>query len=1011
MSVVLVVEPDSSQAEKLRRAVRGRLDAELLLVSTTAAAITAMDRAVPDLVLISALLSPRDEDALFAHMRSLDGASHLQTLTIPQLSKGKESAAKKVASLGGRLRKKPLAAGPAGCDPVLFVDQIRAYLARSREVQSSNAEIAATQAIDRHLAALEAAATAPVDEPVFYESVFTEQPRRIEQPASVERPRHIEAVVEIQEDVAAWQPAAEDSWIEVKSDPESERLENPLTVEEVQTQLAAEIERFEFHAQHERREADLLQAQADAQVRFTAEVERVQAEAEERRVHELARVQAQADIQRATAVNEARAAAEAEARRALAAERELRAQERREADLLQAQAEAEERRLHELARVQAQADIQRAAAVNESRVAAEAEARRALAAERELRAQERREADLLQAQADAQVRFTAEVERVQAEAEERRVRELARVQAEAEIQRATAVNEARAAAETEARSALAAELEQVRLDEIARVQAEADQRCDTVAKQVRAEAEAEAARTMMEELARVRAEVEQTLNARLERSRAEADELRKTEVARVQAESAALRTIAAEDARLAAEAAASRVLETQVARVRTEAEARLRAELDVIRAETEHLRRASQSEASQTVEKVREAAVRDTRAIAEAANHALEAELVRVREEADSRLEAELVKTRAYADQQRAAELEDIRTQVAQMREAASLQARTAAAQAIAQEVAAVAAERLPAPPPPPRPPREIAPIVEPLQAAASAHDYYSLWKPQAEPAAEPVEEPAPATDMQKSLMTLIRSTWALPVAAGLLLVVGNGISVGWSWRPRSAARTPASIVQPVERPAAHAEEITSKTGKLVIASDPPGARVLLDGAAAGQTPITVAKLKPGAHTVVLQTSAGTVTRKVTVQAGETARVSESIFSGWLAVFSRIPLNISIGGHLRGTTEDGQVMLSPGTYNVVLASERFNYREIKSLTIEPGKVASYTVSLPKGVLHIGAPDGTDVSIDGVPAGRTPLGNLPVPIGTHEVVGKHPEVGERRQSIEVKLGETAEAILR
>src|ERR1700674_4222491 len=99
MSVVLVVEPDSSQAEKLRRAVRGRLDAELLLVSTTAGAITAMDRAVPDLVLISALLSPRDEDALFAHMRSLDGASHLQTLTIPQLSKGKESAVKKVASL------------------------------------------------------------------------------------------------------------------------------------------------------------------------------------------------------------------------------------------------------------------------------------------------------------------------------------------------------------------------------------------------------------------------------------------------------------------------------------------------------------------------------------------------------------------------------------------------------------------------------------------------------------------------------------------------------------------------------------------------------------------------------------------------------------------------------------------------------------------------------------------------------------------------------------------------
>src|ERR1700730_10524114 len=131
MSVVLAIEPDSSQAEALRKAVRGRADVELVLVSNTAAAIRALERSVPDLILVSAVLSPRDEDALFAHLRSLDGSSHIQTLTIPQLRRGKESA-KKNASIG-RFRKKAAAPGPAGCDPAVFAEQISGYLARARE--------------------------------------------------------------------------------------------------------------------------------------------------------------------------------------------------------------------------------------------------------------------------------------------------------------------------------------------------------------------------------------------------------------------------------------------------------------------------------------------------------------------------------------------------------------------------------------------------------------------------------------------------------------------------------------------------------------------------------------------------------------------------------------------------------------------------------------------------------------------------------------------------------------
>jgi serine/threonine-protein kinase len=42
----------------------------------------------------------------------------------------------------------------------------------------------------------------------------------------------------------------------------------------------------------------------------------------------------------------------------------------------------------------------------------------------------------------------------------------------------------------------------------------------------------------------------------------------------------------------------------------------------------------------------------------------------------------------------------------------------------------------------------------------------------------------------------------------------------------------------------------------------------------------------------------------------------------------------------------------------------------------------------------------EVSLDGRPLGITPLGNISVPIGSHEVVWRHPQLGERRRTVAV-----------
>ncbi len=135
MPLVLAIEPDLRQAAIVKRIVREKVRADVAVVDSRDAALEAMRATVPDVLLISALLSPRDEDELIAHLRTLAGADHLQTHTIPQLASslgpGEGRAARGL--LSAFRRKKDAVAVPAGCDPDIFAEEIRSYLERAAE--------------------------------------------------------------------------------------------------------------------------------------------------------------------------------------------------------------------------------------------------------------------------------------------------------------------------------------------------------------------------------------------------------------------------------------------------------------------------------------------------------------------------------------------------------------------------------------------------------------------------------------------------------------------------------------------------------------------------------------------------------------------------------------------------------------------------------------------------------------------------------------------------------------
>jgi hypothetical protein len=146
MALILAIEPDRRQASQLTAMVRGRLHAELVLAESAERALTALGDRVPDLVLTSALLSPKDETALGDRLRALDGqAAHVQTLTIPVLATTSSRGGGRAGGVLSALRReKSKPAAHDGCDPAVFAEQCKEYLERAAAERASLLEQAAT---------------------------------------------------------------------------------------------------------------------------------------------------------------------------------------------------------------------------------------------------------------------------------------------------------------------------------------------------------------------------------------------------------------------------------------------------------------------------------------------------------------------------------------------------------------------------------------------------------------------------------------------------------------------------------------------------------------------------------------------------------------------------------------------------------------------------------------------------------------------------------------------------
>jgi hypothetical protein len=128
---------------------------------------------------------------------------------------------------------------------------------------------------------------------------------------------------------------------------------------------------------------------------------------------------------------------------------------------------------------------------------------------------------------------------------------------------------------------------------------------------------------------------------------------------------------------------------------------------------------------------------------------------------------------------------------------------------------------------------------------------------------------------------------------------------------------------------------------------------------------------------------------------------------GWVALNAGVDIDVWVGNRRLGAAGDGRFELAAGEHQLELVNDRLGVRLIEPVRIVRGRVTTLSPVLPRGVLHLNATPWAEVVLKGQALGTTPLANVSVPLGDHDLVFRHPELGTRTVGVRV----TADAPVR
>jgi hypothetical protein len=128
--------------------------------------------------------------------------------------------------------------------------------------------------------------------------------------------------------------------------------------------------------------------------------------------------------------------------------------------------------------------------------------------------------------------------------------------------------------------------------------------------------------------------------------------------------------------------------------------------------------------------------------------------------------------------------------------------------------------------------------------------------------------------------------------------------------------------------------------------------------------------------------------------------------SGWISISAPAEVQIYENQRLLGTSRTDRIMVPAGRHDLELVNESLGYRGTRSVDVANGQVASVRPDWPRGTVALNALPWAEVFVNGERLGETPIGGASLPIGVHEIVFRHPELGERKASAVVTSGAPA-----
>jgi hypothetical protein len=189
--------------------------------------------------------------------------------------------------------------------------------------------------------------------------------------------------------------------------------------------------------------------------------------------------------------------------------------------------------------------------------------------------------------------------------------------------------------------------------------------------------------------------------------------------------------------------------------------------------------------------------------------------------------------------------------------------------------------------------------------------------------------------------------------------------------------------------------------GGLMITTYPATGRVSIDGVPRGSAPVKITDLQPGTHTLLVETQLGAQEQDVVVQSGRVSQLAVPTAS-WIKVVAPYELSVYEDNRMLGTVGSSPVMIPPGAHHLEFVNKSLGLRLKQYVDAAAGQVVVVPLELPAGVMNLYADLTADVFVDGQRVGQTPLAGYSVPLGSHDVIFRHPKHGEIRYTVQVTL---------